>query len=403
MATITMKNDEQRPDYLDHPLMRNNITAEDLDKLISYLKQDNPKLTQGSNVLSFEEEWSEWLGVKYSVYVNSGSSANLITLGVLKQLYGGGDVIVPPLTWVSDIAACLQNGFSPVFADINPNTLALDTVEVIRKITPMTRAVFLTHVQGFNGLTSRLLEELEQRCIPLIEDVSESHGAMYQGRKLGTFGLMSNFSFYYAHHMSTIEGGMVCTDNEDIYQMLRMYRSHGMVRESNNLNLRSRYATENKNLNIDFIFAFPGYNVRNTEIGGIIGRSQLKRLDENNGKRKQNQNVFLNHLDEKLFRVEFDLDGSCNYAFNVILREADLVLRDRVESAMEKAGVEYRRGSSGGGNQLRQPYLKGIVKEGEWLEFPEVEHVHFFGWYIGNHPDLAENEILQLCELLNNA
>ena len=141
--------------------------------------------------------------------------------------------------------------------------------------------------------------------------------------------------------------------------------------------------------------------MRNTEIGGIIGRSQLKRLDENNGKRKQNQNVFLSHLDIKLFRVEFDLDGSCNYAFNVILRKADLVLRDRVESAMEKAGVEYRRGSSGGGNQLRQPYLKGIVKEGEWLEFPEVEHVHFFGWYIGNYPSLEIEKINNLIELIN--
>ena len=209
---------------LKHPLMQNNIMRVDLDALVAYLEGDDPRLTQGSNVADFEKEWSKWLGVKYSVYVNSGSSANLITLAVLKQLFGTGEVIVPPLTWVSDIASCLQNGFQPVFADINSRTLALDTDKVLEKITDSTKAVFMTHVQGFNGLTTRLLEELDGRNIPLLEDVCESHGAMFMGKRLGSFGLMSNFSYYYAHHMSTIEGGMVCTDDEEICQMLRMYR-----------------------------------------------------------------------------------------------------------------------------------------------------------------------------------
>ena len=383
--------------------MQNNITREDLDALISYLQGDEPRLTQGSNVVAFEKEWSEWLGVEHSVYVNSGSSANLITLAVLKQLCGEGEVIVSPLTWVSNIASCLQNGFHPVFADINPRTLSLDTDKVLEKVTDMTRAVFLTHIQGFNGLTNNLINELDHHNVSLLEDVCEAHGATFGVRKLGSFGLMSNFSFYYAHHLSTIEGGMVCTNDEEIYQLLRMYRSHGMVRESTSQNIIERYASEYDSLNPEFIFAYPAYNVRNTELGAIIGCSQLKRLDASNEQRKRNHEIFLDNLDHTRFRIDFELEGSCNYAFNIILKKANLELRDRIETVMSDVQVEYRRGSSGGGNQMRQPYLRGIVAEGDWEEYPEVEHIHHFGWYIGNYPDLQESAILRLCDLLNNA
>jgi len=198
--------------------MENNITREDLEVLIEFLK-GTPRLTQSSNVRAFEQEWSEWLGVRHSVYVNSGASANLITIAILKQLYGTGEIIVPTLTWVSDIASVLQHGFSPVFVDINPRNLCMDDRQVIEKLSDKTKAVFLTHVQGFNGLTDRLLSALKQRNIPLVEDVCESHGATFKARKLGTFGLVSNFSFYFAHHLSTIEGGMVCTNDPDIYEM----------------------------------------------------------------------------------------------------------------------------------------------------------------------------------------
>lgn len=149
---------------MKYPLMRNNILREDLDALIAHLQQDDPILTNGPNVKAFEQEWSEWLGVKYSVFVNSGASANLLTMAALKILFPqGGEVIVPPLTWVSDIASVLQNGFEPIFADINPNTLAMSTDEILKKITSNTRAVFLTHVQGFNGLTNKLIDELRKR------------------------------------------------------------------------------------------------------------------------------------------------------------------------------------------------------------------------------------------------
>ena len=187
--------------FLDWPLMKNNVTRADLAEVIRMLSQaegdGGPILTQSVQVRAFEEEWSRWLGVEYSVLVNSGSSANLITLAALRETAGLGEVIVPPITWVSDIASVLHCGFAPVFADIDPRTLGMDNELVLKKITPRTKAVFITHILGYNALRPWLIDALAERNIPLIEDVCESHGACLGGRKLGTFGRMSNFSFYY--------------------------------------------------------------------------------------------------------------------------------------------------------------------------------------------------------------
>ena len=386
---------------LTWPLMNNNIVRDDLDALIEFLRQDNPILTQSTNVRAFECEWSEWLGVKHSVFINSGSSANLLSIAAIRHLYGPGEVIVPTLTWVSDIAAVLHCGLSPVFVDIDPRTLGMDVDQVISRITSKTRAVFLTHILGYNALNQRLLEELERRNVSLIEDVCESHGATFNGRKAGTFGLMSNFSFYYAHHLTTIEGGMVCTNDDGLYEILRMLRSHGMVREASSDSVKNGYKSRHPDLNPDFIFAYPAWNVRSTELNAVMGRQQLKRLDENNRRRTENLHLFLEHLDPEKYRTDFATEGSSNYAFTLILRQADADLRERVETALRSRGVEFRRGTSGGGNQLRQPYLRGLFGEKECLKYPQVEHVHFFGYYIGNYPGLDRENILELCALLN--
>ncbi|HTQ51521.1 MAG TPA: DegT/DnrJ/EryC1/StrS aminotransferase family protein [Candidatus Acidoferrales bacterium] len=400
MATTTTKSKTAAAGLRDWPLMQNNIARADLDAVIQFLRQEDPILTQSQNVAAFEEEWSKWLGVKYSVFVNSGSSANQITLAAIRERFGAGEIIVPTLTWVSDIAAVLQNGFTPVFVDINPRTLGMDTRQVIDKISGRTRAVFLTHVLGYNALDDLLLAELRKRNLPLIEDVCESHGATFQGRKLGSFGFASNFSFYYAHHLSTIEGGMVCTDDPDFYEMLRMFRSHGMVRESKSNSLKKRYQTEWPDLNPDFIFAFPAYNVRSTEINAVLGRSQLKRLDQRNKIRTRNLDCFLDHLDPAKFFTDFERDGSCNYAFTLVLREPDRDLWKRIETTLRERKIEFRRGTSGGGNQLRQPFLRRLFPD-EYKKYPRVNHVHFFGAYIGNYPELSTSRVRALCDLLN--
>jgi CDP-6-deoxy-D-xylo-4-hexulose-3-dehydrase len=385
------------------PLMRNNILREDLDAVIEHLKQDDPILTHGPNVRAFEDEWSKWLGVKYSVFVNSGASANLLSMAIMKIRFPeGGEIIVPSLTWISDIASVIQNGFTPIFVDIDPYTLGMKDEDVLSKINNKTRAVFITHVQGFDALTDKLIAELNKRNIPLIEDVCESHGATHNSNKAGSIGWMSNFSFYYAHHMSTIEGGMICTNDELVYQQLRMLRSHGMVRESNNQTFREKYISDNPELNPDFIFAFPAYNTRNTEIGGILGRNQLKRLDKMVEIRNENLHTFLNTINPNKYRTDFKLEGCSNYAFNLILNEPDTDFVKILMSKMKENGIEFRRGSAGGGNQIRQPYLKNIVPENHHLNFPNVEHVHFYGFYIGNFPDLKKEEVLDICKILNS-
>ena len=383
------------------PLMRNNLLREDLDAVIRFLSEDNPILTQAKQVQLFEQEWSEWLGVPHSVFVNSGSSANLITMAALRQRFGPGEVLVPTLTWVSDVTAVLHAGLEPVFIDIDPRTLGMDNDQVIAQLGPRTRAVFLTHILGYNALSLRLLDALAERGIPLIEDVCESYGATFEGRKLGSFGLASNFSFYYAHHMTTIEGGMISTGDAELCAVLRMLRGHGLVRESGSAEVKRRYAEAHPDLTPDFIFALPGFNVRSTEINAVLGRSQLRRLDANNARRRENLKVFLDHLDPAAYFTEFAAEGSCNYAFTLVLRHPDQALRDRVVAAFDENGIEFRRGTSGGGNQLRQPYLQDRIPREQLRRFPRVDHVHFYGFYIGNYPELERARILELCDMLN--
>jgi len=386
-----------------HPLMHQNFSSSDTKAVMKLFKKKKLILTQSENVEKFEKEWSKWLGVKYSVFVNSGSSANLLTISILKILFKNkNEIILPSLTWVSDINSVIQNGFKPVFVDINPKNLCMDENEILKKINKNTLAVFLTHVQGFNGLTQNLITTLKKKRIHLIEDVCESHGAKFNNRKLGTFGKISNFSFYYAHHMSTIEGGMLCTNDKKIYEIARMLRSHGMAREANNKTFEKKVIKNYPKLSPKFIFLYPAYNFRNTEVGAVIGLNQLKTLNKKNKKRQKNFDFFLKLLDKKKFRTNFYTSGSCNYAFPVIIRKRDYKFRDLFENKLKKYGIEFRRGNAGGGNQLRQPYLKSYLKKIKLSNFKEVDHIHFFGYYIGNYPSLNFTKIRKLTEILNS-
>ena len=385
-----------------HPLMHDNFTKADIKAVINLLNQKGRKLTQHLRVKRFEKAWSRWLGVKYSVFVNSGSSANLLTLNILKILKRKGEVIVPTLTWVSDISSVLQNNLKPVFVDINPRNLCMSETEITKKVNKKTIAVFLSHIQGFNGLSSRLIKFLNKKKIMLIEDVCESHGATFNNAKLGTFGKISNFSFYYAHHMSTIEGGMICTNDKKIFHLALMLRSHGMAREISDSKLEKKIISKYPKLSPKFIFLYPAYNFRNNEIGAALGLSQLKSLDKNNRIRKKNFNTFLRHIDEKKYRTDYDLKGSCNYAFPLVLKKGNFKNRDKLEKTLLSKGIEFRRGNAGGGNQLRQPYLKSYLKKINLNKFKEVDHIHFFGYYIGNYPSLTSKKIIKICLILNS-
>ena len=383
------------------PLMSDNISREDVDCLIEFLKQDPvPRLTNGDKVKEFENKWSEWLGVKHSVFVNSGTAANELTMLSLKHLYPeGGEVIIPPLTWVSDVNSVLFSGFNPVFVDINLNNLSFDLDKLKGAINENTKAIFVTHVLGLNALSDSLLQLCVDNNILLIEDVCESHGATFNTKKLGSVGFASNFSFYFAHHMSTIEGGIVSTNDDYFYQLCRSLRSHGMVREFTDKNLIKKYAVDYPDLNQDFVFIGPAHNFRSTEINAVLGLCQLDRLDSNNQKRIENFQHFVDKLDSKKYHTNFEMDGHCNYACIVIMKEPDFEVRDKIENLLTENGIEFRRGLSGGGNQLRQPYFKN--KKIDLSQFPNVEHIHNFSWYIGNYPTLEREKINTLINLLN--
>tara|TARA_Y100000590_G_scaffold466064_1_gene640223 strand:- start:3283 stop:4440 length:1158 start_codon:yes stop_codon:yes gene_type:complete len=382
--------------------MHDNFTKSDMNAAISLFKGKSKILTQSRYVKKFEKEWSKWLGTKYSVFVNSGSSANLLTMAALKILYGKGEIIVPTLTWVSDINAVIQNNFKPVFVDINLKNLCMSEKDIIKKINRKTLAVFITHAQGFNGLSSNLLQYLKKRKILLIEDVCESHGATFGKKKLGTFGKISNFSFYYAHHMSTIEGGMVCTNDKKISELIKILRSHGMAREAGNKTFERKIIKSYPKLSPKFIFLYQGYNFRNNELGGVLGLNQLKSLNKNNMKRRKNFKLFLKLLDKAKYMTDFATKGSCNYAFPLILKNKNFNSRNIFENTLMKHKIEFRRGNAGGGNQLRQPYLKKIIKKVNLKHYQNVDHIHFFGYYIGNYPTLSQVKIKRICKILNS-
>ena len=381
--------------------MEDNIDKEDINTLIDFLNQTPiPKLTNGPKVVEFENAWGQWLGTKYNLMVNSGASANELTILALNELYEDGEVILPPLTWISDVSSVIFSSFTPVFCDINLKNLSFDLEKLKKLITPKTRAIFLTHVLGINGLTDELLTICKENNIHLIEDVCESHGTTFKGKKAGSYGFVSNFSFYFAHHMSTIEGGMICTDNEKFYQICRALRSHGMIREMTNESMRNEIINKNPDLNKDFIFLRPSHNFRSTELNAVLGLSQLKKLDSNNKKRMDNYNYFMSKLDSSKYISNLELEGQCNYAFTVILKEPSFVTSLNVELKLKESGIEFRRGMSGGGNQLRQPYIKKHFKI-NYDDFKVVDHVHNFSWYIGNYPGLEKDKIDTLLTILN--
>ena len=385
--------------------MNNNYTNQDMAAVRNLLKNRNIILTQSKKVEEFEKKWSKWLKVKYSTFVNSGSSANYISISLLKVINKNknkNEIIIPSLTWVSGVNSVIMNGFKPVFVDINLSNLSMNIKEVLKKINNKTLAVFITHAQGFNGLNDELINKLKQKKIHLIEDVCESHGAKFKNKKLGTYGLISNFSFYYAHHMTTIEGGMICTNNKKICELSKILRSHGMVREAKNKKYEKKLINKYKDLSPQFIFLYSTLNFRNNEIAATFGINQLKNLDKNNQLRTKNFLFFLKNLDPKKYWINYDTNGSCNYAFPIILKTKNLKKRDYFEKQLFKNNIEFRRGNAGGGNQLRQPYLKDIVKLKNFKEFKNVELVHFFGYYIGNYPELKREKILKITQILNN-
>ena len=387
------------------PLINDNISTSDRVALSEFLLS-NQILTNGERVKEFEKIWSKWLGVKRSTMVNSGSSGNYISIAIVKELLGIGEVIVPPLGWVSDVSSIVQLGMTPVFVDISLKNLSITTENIKKAITDETKAIVIVHCLGFNAIDDELIQIAKDKNIILIEDCCESHGACYNDKKVGSFGDISVFSFFFGHHITTVEGGMISTNNEKIDELAKLFRSHGMTREVSK-ETQINYQREYPDLNPLFTFVVPGFNMRSTEMNAVLGIEQMKRIDYNVERRRHNLNVWLNNLNKDKFVTEFDLEGNSNFALPIIMKENykdKFHINDDFDSVCDILffeGVEYRLGTSGGGNQVLQPYLEKcnyrVVGELE-----NVNYIHKYSLYIGNHTDLTDEQIINLTKKLNN-
>ena len=384
-------------DNFKWPLINDNVTQEDKEALADFILNSN-RFTNGPKVKEFEQIWSEWLGTKYSVMVNSGASANYITTAIVRELKGQkGEIIVPPLGWVSDITSVINTGFKPVFVDVSLSTMSLSIENIKNAINENTKAIVLVHTLGFNAINDEIINLARDNNLLLIEDCCEAHGAEYKNKKVGSLGNMSCFSFYFGHHMTTIEGGMICTNDENIYQLARMFRSHGMTREASR-EIQQKYLSPN--LNPLFTFAVPGYNMRSNEINAVLGINQMSRLDKNVEVRKKNLKIWLENLNPSLYHTDYNIEGNSNFALPLLIKNKLLKMED-ICKILEKNKIEYRLGMAGGGNQARQPWLKkydfDVVGE-----LDNSNYIHEWGLYVGNHTELTREQIINLCERLNN-
>ena len=388
--------------YYNWQLINDSITDSDKVALTRFINEPNQRFTQGEKVKEFEMEWCKFLGCSHSVYVNSGASANYIMASMMKEKKGLGEVIVSPLGWVSDVSPLVNLGFTPVFVDVDMSNMSITLENIKRAVTNKTVGVTLVHVLGFNAITDEMVHFCRDNDLFLIEDCCEAHGATHKGDKVGIFGDVSNFSFYFGHHITTIEGGMVCTNDYRLWDYAKLFRSHGMTREASS-EVQEQYERSRPDLNPLFTFAVPGYNFRNQEINAVLGLSQLgrmgSRLEYNVNKRRENFKYWLDNLDSKKFFVNYEQTGNSNFALPLILKEKDLELFEKCCILLDEEKVEYRVGTAGGGNQARQPYLDKYDFVAHDLS--NVDHIHDFGLYIGNHPELSLYEIGSLTHKLN--
>jgi CDP-6-deoxy-D-xylo-4-hexulose-3-dehydrase len=381
------------------PLINDNVTQQDR-KILSDFILSGERLTNGPRVKEFEQVWSNWLGVKHTVMVNSGASANYISIAMVKELVGKGEVIVPPIGWVSDLSSVVQLGMTPVIVDVDMSNLAITAKNIEDAITWKTKAIVLVHCLGFNGLSDEIVKIAKKHNILLIEDCCESHGAKFDDKKVGSIGDISLFSFYFGHHITTVEGGVVCVNDDKLYDLAKLFRSHGMTREASQ-ELQTEYQTDYPHLNPLFTFAVAGFNMRSTEINAVLGIEQMKRLDSNIEARTNNLHVWLDTLDNTKFVTGFDTRGSSNFALPLILQSEYKDKLKAVCDILEQETVEYRLGTAGGGNQALQPYLNKFPHRIEG-KLPVANYIHSNALYVGNHPDLTKEQIINLCNKLNN-
>jgi CDP-6-deoxy-D-xylo-4-hexulose-3-dehydrase len=361
-------------------LQENVVTDSDLDLLVSFIR-GTKRFTQFEKVLEFEEAFARWQGCRFCVFVNSGSAANLLLVAAAKELHGwenGSEVIVPAVTWPTTVTPVMQLGLTPVFADANLSDLSLDYDRIEALITPNTRAIFVAHLLGFPADVTRLKAIIAGRDIVVLEDCCESQGASLRGTKVGNLGEAGTFSFYWGHHMTTVEGGMLCTDDEELYKLCRLKRSHGLARE---LPPAQHGAIREAHPDIDFNFLFltDGFNMRNTEFNAVLGIAQLARIDDFISQRNRNFRAFVAACGQ--YREELlvlDRPGMSSFVLPFFFK--DRQRKEAFQAVIREGGIESRPLISG--NLLRQPFLSRYYND---RDFPNADFIHTNAFYIGNN------------------
>ena len=376
-------------------LVKDTIDSDDIQKLISWL-QTNPRLTKGELTVQFEKEWSDWLGKKYSVFVNSGSSANLAAIYglLLSGKLKNNKIVVPAVSWVTTVTPAVQFGMEPIMCECDEENLGLNInhlKQIIKDHDPS--CIILVHVLGFPNHMDEILELCEKHNIQLIEDTCESMGSEYNNKKLGTFGDLSTFSFYFGHHMSTIEGGMISTDDEDLYHILLSIRSHGWDRDlpkSKQVELRKKYNIGDfRSL---YTFYYPGFNLRATDLQAFIGLQQLQKL----GTIIKNRNINYQRYHDGIKNTEWKINPPTNsfisnFSYPVITKN----IKELVEKLTEN-NIECR------------PLICGSINEHPfWYErygkqeLPISKKVHEYGLYLPNNHQMKIEEVDKVINIVN--
>jgi len=377
------------------PLVKDTIDKNDTKALAEWLLT-NPRLTKGPETLAFEQEWSEWLGTKYSIFCNSGSSANLLMLYALiaaKKLKNQ-KVVVPSLAWATDLAPVVQFGMEPIICDINTDNLSVhlgDLEEIFKKESPSV--LMLVSVLGLTPNMTYIVDLCKKYDVILLEDTCESLGSEHQGKKLGNFGLMSTFSLYFGHHLSTIEGGMVCTNDEEMCEVLKSIRSHGWDRDASEEyknKWRDKWGTED--FNGMYTFYYPGFNVRSTDLQAFIGRRQIKKADEICKLRSDNFQKYQDRIINPTWKpATIAGDYTSSFCYPVLS-----IHRDKIVEELKANGVEVRPLICG--SMATQPFY--IERYGR-KELGNVKNFDEYGFYVPNNDKITDEEITLICNIIN--
>lgn len=387
-------------------LIKDTINREDIEALKGWLDSAGegkiPQLTKGPLTEQFEKEWSKWLGVKNSVFVNSGSSANLLMVYAMilsGKLKIGDKVGVSALSWATTVAPLIQLGLKPVLVDVELNSLGVNPASLEQVIrNENIKALMLVHILGIPCEMDEILTLCNRYGVHVLEDSCESIASTHKGKKTGTFGLMSTFSFYIGHFISTIEGGMVSTDNRELYYILKSIRSNGWDRElpvMEQTRLREYWKIDDfRSL---YTFYYPGFNFRPTDLQAFLGLRQMKKIDDFADKREKNMLLYdsLIQNDEWKLNVRDKSRKIVNFAYPMLSSKRSVLVKE-----LQDAGVEVRPlvcGSIG-----HQPFWK-VFRDCHISpqSFVYADRVDKQGIYLPNNPDLTKEEICYISDIVN--